>query len=382
MWRMFLWLAWMAVAPGSLAQSPVPGAFDPRLTLPSRLHAVVGDPIGIEFANTVLGTPDQMLRLTYQVTCDIGLSDLERWSLTASPEQAGLHRLRLAVRWGEDGPVLAEADTTIHVVPGDAGQGKELSLLLIGDSLTHASLYPNELHRLLAREGNPRVRFIGTHQPAAALPEVRHEGYGGWTWARFQTQYDPKSPVEGRVTTSPFLFPPEKEGGPPVFDLGRYFQERGEGRVPEYIVILLGINDCFGAPAEDPAGVDKTIDAMLAHAETLLAALKNAAPRARIGLCLAPAPNARDGAFVANYQERYPRWGWRRIQHRLVQRQIAAFAGREKEGLHVIPTELGIDTVSGYPENNAVHPNAAGCAAIAAAIHGWLKSQCAADGGR
>ncbi len=39
-----------------------------------------------------------------------------------------------------------------------------------------------------------------------------------------------------------------------------------------------------------------------------------------------------------------------------------------------MPTELNIDPVDGYPENNGVHPNAAGYAQIGASFHAWLKA--------
>ncbi|MBM4081059.1 MAG: hypothetical protein FJ278_15255, partial [Planctomycetes bacterium] len=75
----------------------------------------------------------------------------------------------------------------------------------------------------------------------------------------------------------------------------------------------------------------------------------------------------------ANYKGRYHRWGWKRIQHRLVQRQIERFNGREKENLFLVPTELNLDPVDGYPVDNGVHPNVTGYKQIGASIYAWLK---------
>ena len=80
-------------------------------------------------------------------------------------------------------------------------------------------------------------------------------------------------------------------------------------------------------------------------------------------------------AFDANYQGRYHRWGWKRIQHRLVERQLARFAGREDERLFVVPTELNLDPVDGYPTNNGVHPNSHGYQQIGASIYAWMKAR-------
>ncbi|HEY5315476.1 MAG TPA: hypothetical protein VIK18_23295, partial [Pirellulales bacterium] len=97
-----------------------------------------------------------------------------------------------------------------------------------------------------------------------------------------------------------------------------------------------------------------------------------------LAICLTPAPNTREAAFVANYKNKYHRWGWKRIQHRLVERELSHFGGRQKEGIFVIPTELGLDPVGGYPENNAVHPAEAGYRQIAATIYAWIKWRLAA----
>jgi hypothetical protein len=76
----------------------------------------------------------------------------------------------------QDGKVLESGRLTLQVSPRKAGEGKTLRLLMVGDSLTHGSLYPNEIAKLLTRPGNPKWTTIGTHQPASALPDVRHEG--------------------------------------------------------------------------------------------------------------------------------------------------------------------------------------------------------------
>ena len=67
--------------------------------------------------------------------------------------------------------------------------------------------------------------------------------------------------------------------------------------------------------AEDGLAVEQAISAMFGEAERLLGALRAAAPLAEIGICLAPAANSRDSAFVIDYRDRYSRWDWRRVQY-------------------------------------------------------------------
>ena len=142
---------------------------------------------------------------------------------------------------------------------------------------------------------------------------------------------------------------------------------------------MLGINDCFGAPPDNPAAIDTQIDTMLGHANVLLDAFRKAVPTAEIGICLTTPPNAREAAFQANYKGRYHRWGWKRIQHRLVQRLIEQFATRQQDNISVIPTQLNLDPIDGYPTNNGVHPNAVGYKQIGASVYAWLKWRLAAS---
>lgn len=369
--RSFARLLLLGLPLGGLA--PASRAADPalRLTLPPVIYAVPGVETGFYFDNVVL-SPDARA-YQFRVSGSLGSTDPKRWSVTPGPKDTGDHSLRVTVQNGA-GQTLQEAQTILRVVPADAGKGRKISLLMIGDSLTHASLYPNEVARLLSEPGNPEWEMLGTHHPAGASPRVQHEGYGGWTWQRFVQRYDPQAPATGSGRSSPFMFP-GKEGGPPVLDVARYLDEQCGGKRPDFVTMMLGINDCFGLNPEDPAAIDAGITATFSHAETLLAALRKAAPQAQIGVCLTTPPNSREGAFVANYQDRYHRWGWRRIQHRLVERQLQQFGKREQERIYLIPTELNLDPVDGYPENNAVHPNASGYRQIGATVYAWLKSR-------
>ena len=60
-----------------------------------------------------------------------------------------------------------------------------------------------------------------------------------------------------------------------------------------------------------------------------------------------------------------------------MQRQIEHFGGKQAEGMFIIPTELNLDTMDGYPANNAVHPNAAGYVQIGTSVYSWLKHRLA-----
>jgi lysophospholipase L1-like esterase len=342
-----------------------------RLTLPPKTYATPGVPISIYHDNIVLTQHPEEYR--FEFTCQLGKSDDRRWSVTAADGEVGQYGLTVVVK-DKSGKVLEQASTVLQVSPSDAGAARQspLRLLIVGDSLTNATLYPNEIARLLSQPGNPKWTLLGTHKPASAQPGVAHEGYGGWKWSDFLTRFAPDMPTKssGRKATSPFIFP-AADGNSGQFDLPRYFRQHCDNRPPDVVMFLLGINDCFAANPDDP---DPKISEVLEQAEKLLAEFHKAAPQAVLAVGLTTPPNARQEAFEANYQDRYTRWGWKRIQHRLVERMLKQLAGREKDGIYLAPTELNLDPIGGYPVNNGVHPNAEGYAQIGASFYCWLKA--------
>lgn len=350
------------------------GAESLHLTLPPAFYGVPGVPISIYYDNIVLTEHPENYR--FNVKCDIGTSEAQRWTVTPTNAQTGDHKLEITVADAQ-GNALETARCTVKIAPKNAGAGRDLKLLIVGDSLTHGTLYPNEMARLLSEPGNPKWTMLGTHKPASAKPGVAHEGYGGWTWSSFLTKFDPKpagvtaGPL-ARKSTSPFIFADEQGKG--VFDLPRYFHESCDSQTPDAVTFLLGINDCFGAPPDKPAAMDKHIDGVLDKAEQLLAAFRKAAPKAVLAVGLTTPPNARESGFEANYKGKYHRWGWKRIQHRLVQRMMARLGSRTADHIFLVPTELNLDPVAGYPVDNGVHPNSTGYTQIGTSFYAWLKA--------
>jgi lysophospholipase L1-like esterase len=352
----------LAVSPAAAAEKTQ----SLQLTLPPMFYAVPGVEMSFYFDNIVLTETPEKYR--FEVDCEIGTVDQNRWTVTPTDSNVGQYSLSVKVT-DADGANLGTANTVLQVTKADAGASRDTCrLLIIGDSLTNATTYSNEIARLLSTPGNPKWQMLGTHKPKSAAAGVAHEGYGGWTWQRFVSQYEPKPDGTNRKRSSPFVY--LGKDGKPGLDLPRYFKEECNDQKPDYVIIMLGINDCFSAKQN---AIDEKIDGMLTQADILIKALQTAAPQAEVGICLTTPGNSRQEAFYANYKDRYSRWGWKKIQHRLVQRQIEKYKGRENENLFIIPTELNLDIVDGYPVNNGVHPNKVGYQQIGASIYAWLK---------
>jgi hypothetical protein len=342
-----------------------------QLTLPPTWYAVPGVPISLYYDNVVLTEHPEAYQ--FEIHCDIGAAEPKRWTVTPADKDVGDHPMEVIVK-DAGGKVLERAKTTLRVAPKNAGAGRELKLLIVGDSLTAATVYPNEIARLLSTDGNPKWTMLSDNKPKTAAPRVAHEGYGGWTWAAFLTRYDPQPgrTSDGKKRSSPFVF--AGADGKPALDIPRYYEEICGGQSPDVMTFLLGINDCFHTKPDDQKAVDATIDAALGNAEKLLAAFHAASPKAALAVGLTTPPNSREEGFEANYHGQYHRWGWKQIQHRLVQRMIERLGNRQADGIYLVPTELNLDPVDGYPVNNGVHPNPTGYAQIGVSFYAWLKS--------
>ena len=353
-----------------------------QLTLPAEIPLVVGTEFRLWFRNVAM--TDDAATCRFEVQCERGTATAEHWTLTPTEADIGEHRLTIIARSANGTPIDAPAtvETTLRIIaPRSLTVGNQTKtdledktpfrLLIVGDSLTHASTYPTEVARLLKASGT-NVELMGTHRPEGVAEGIAHEGYGGWTWARFATHYEPEPDGTYRKRSSPFVFLDEQSK--PTLSVSKYFETHFSGHKPDAIIVLLGINDCFGAPPNDVKAMDAHIDQTFASADAVLASLREAAPEARIGFCLTPPANARDEAFKANYGDRYTRKGWKAIQHRLVQRQLEYVAKKNDPKIRIVPTELNVDPVNGYPDNNGVHPNTVGYHQIAQMMFAWLMT--------
>jgi len=374
--------AWGADRGGSAttAKDVFPGGV--RLLLPRVIHAVSGVEMNVYFDNVTLVL--NPANYAFDVTCAKGIQQAERWTFTPSDKDVGSHAFTLEVRDGGN-RLVARGRSTVKVVKRDAGAGCSITALLIGDSLTHASIYSQHLLRLCGKPPNPSLRLIGTHVPNAACPANRHEGYGGWTAKRFATHYTGVARTGNpRKRGSPFIY--EDGGGKRNLDFARYCRDVNGGKAPDFVTIFLGCNDTFAATDQN---IEGRIAEMFGHLDTLIQRVLRTNAATRIGLVLLVPPAGSQDAFGANYQCGQTRWQYKRNQHRVVERMIKRYAGKEKEGIGLIPAFVNLDCRHNYPGRkapwnqrasasgmrlcNGVHPSPEGYRQIGDSIYCWLK---------
>ena len=339
-----------------------------RLLMPPAIYSTPGHYAELYFDNVIL-VPDVN---DYLFDVDgPGRQFNEKWQYKPTAGVTETQKLQLRVM-NSMNKVIAKGNCSLHVPPVNAGEGRNITIMILGDSLTDSSHYPNELNRLLQVDGNPTVTFIGSHAGAGKKPDaghVLHEGRGGWTWASYCTHWtENQTDYRGR---SPFMF---MKGGTPRLDFQMYCDKKNEGKAPDYIVVFLGCNDIFRAKDDT---IERTIDKMFVNADTLLAEFRQVSPNTRIGLLMPIPPNARQTGFGYNYGCSQTRYQYKRNQHRTVERMIKKYGDKEQDNIFLIPAYINIDSVNSYPQNNGVHPLPKGYHQIANSVYAWLKYQLA-----
>ena len=341
---------------------------DAHLTLPQALDAIVEEPTSVIFENLIKHLSPDGLR--FEVECDIGAATTHGWSVLPAAADVGDHVWTLKVYSGEE--QVDSSHCIIRVLPAGTGAGIPVRMLMIGDSLTEYSLYPNKVAARCAARNGLALTLLGTRHPQAADSLVFHEGYGGWTWYRFLNHFEPQpDPAKGLVS-SPFVFP---INGQPTFDVRRYYRTACKGEEPDLVTILLGVNDCISLDPADPSSVEAVIEQTLDTAEMMVRSFCQASPKTHVGICLTLPPNGRESAFSTNYDGLFTRKRWKPVQHRLVQKLLARFDGRDHERIFIVPTGLNVSPQESYPFNNAIHPNDRGYGEIASSIHRWMLAR-------
>lgn len=355
-------------------------ANDLQLLLPEKIYATPGIESNVYFDNIVL-TPNPG-NFVFNVDCPKGRNDEKRWRFTPADGDTGEFDWKISISDGFK--TVAEGTAKLVVVPKNAGAGKDISILVIGDSLTAASVYPARIFALSQGDGNPRLKMIGSNKRS---PEgVYHEGFGGWTWKCFLTRVqDPPDPAKPRLITSRFLV---KKDGKYVPDFRNYLNEYNDGKAPDYITVMLGINDVFGATDEN---LDERIKTILGDADRLIAFFRTAAPGAVIGIGFPTPGAAGQDAFGSNYKCGQTRWQFKKNQHRLCAEMMKKFGGPEDSKISLVPTYINLDCENNFPaaaeavnagnerkitrQNNGVHPAPAGYNQIGDTFYCWLKNQ-------
>jgi lysophospholipase L1-like esterase len=356
-----------------------------RLLLPPTIYATPGVEANLYLENVVLVV--NPANYIFDVDCGRGIQQAERWTYTPTEAEVGQYTLTVRVL-NQANQVIAEGNSMVVVTSAATVKDKTVTALIIGDSLTHASVYTQTLIDFCTQPDTPALALVGSHAPKEDKTN-RHEGYGGWTAVKFATHYsDAPRDAPYKERPSPFMY--KNEAGEVGLDFPRYCAENNGDSAPDIVTIFLGCNDTFGAKDET---IEERIDAMFGHMDALIGMIHGYSPATKIGLIAPVPPAASQDPFGQNYKSGQTRWHYRRNQHRTVERMTETYGNREAENLSLIPAYVNLDCYQNYPQvtvpansrtdvtitrlNNGVHPAAAGYRQIGDSISSWLVAMLA-----
>lgn len=357
-----------------------------RLVLPPVIYATPEVECNLYFDNVILTT--NVENYAFDLRCDLGLQMRERWAVTPTQENVGDHSVVVEVR-DEANELVARGESVVRVELPPTKVAQPVTLLVVGDSLTEASIYPQQIVELANGGGTRWLELIGTRGPKNMPPtgDVKHEGYSGWTANAFTLFSGPLARsgyYQRGATGSPFIY--EGQNGATKLDFARYCADVNDGKCPDLVTIGLGTNDVFAAKDDN---IDGELGKMLVHYDAVVNSIRTACPKTRIGVQLTTPPSTSQDGF-RNYRGagKQTRWQYRRNQHRLIEQLLAHYGNRESENLYVIPTYLNLDAAHNFPTArerinaeskkfvmrvaNGAHPSEAGYRQIGDAIYAWV----------
>ena len=369
---------------GKCAKSEV-SRWQKNILLPEKIYAVPGIECNIYFKNVFLAVNHD--NFIFDVECDAGTNFKSRWSYIPSAADAGKTiplKLNVIDQYGEP---AACASTTVCVANPDSGKGKEITILMIGDSLTDATEYPRQLKRL-CDASSPRLKMIGTNGGRGKTPAegVVHEGYSGWQYWHFFNRYTDESKLEPRsryAAKSKFL---TSKDGKTELDFEQFFQKYNGGKAPDVITIQLGVNDIYQASVSN---IDEYIKTYLDNAGKFISAIRRAAPDTLIGIGYVTGCSGQDG-FGTNYKNRGNAWIFYHNHFKLNQAIAQHFKNYADSKVVLIPVNVNLDTKHNFPvkkvraaarsaqfvgrQSNGLHPDYYGYRQMADSYYAWLKN--------
>ena len=176
----------------------VPASVASKVTvnLPDKYDLVVGDTFELFFKGIILA--NDPLRYNIKISCAKGQQFTKRYIFKPLVGDIGTHSMTISV-YDDEEKLLGTKVTNLVVKAKASNPSTVKNILNIGDSLTSGGLWPQELHhRLVEVDGLSNLKFVGSK---VVDGNVGYEGYGGWTYDSYTTNYADNSKVWVNVTS-------------------------------------------------------------------------------------------------------------------------------------------------------------------------------------
>ncbi len=247
------------------------------------------------------------------------------------------------------------------------------SILVIGDSVFAGSSnnkpMSTRLEELATADSDMSLSFIGTKSNLNSTVTSPDEARAGWARYTFYS-----------TVASPFVKP---SGG--TFDF-EYYCTNNAFAAPDYIVDCLGLNSLLDNDITDDVAA---WDAEVSRIDAMHSSVTSYSPSTKYFLCELFPPAYTQDAAGKNYDSDTNRDKQKLAQVRWASWMHDEYAGRESEGIYLIPLTAVLDTRNNFPtetvaiserntniivrQSNLVHPADAGAWQLADQIFSKLK---------
>ena len=328
--------------------------------LPVYVPAVVGHEVNVYFSSLI--NAFNINDYQFNVTCDKGKQQSERWTYTPVAEDVGTISFKVSIY--KNGVYVNALYSNIVVVAANAGTNVAPKTLLIGDSTLANNQMITELKNLFDVDSTVHPVWTGTR----GGDPIWHEGISGWTVHSFYTS---------DVT---FVF----SGS---FNFAQYLTSHSF-TVPDLIVFNLGINDVFGFTTD--TDVTTKISEMKTEIDAMITNMKISNANAKFGICLTIPPCSLQDAFGDDYGNGQTAWRYRLNNSMLVNELVKYYSGKEASNIYIFPINVNLDTVHNMGvetvavnsrnattvvrANSGVHPDSSGYYQIADMMYYKIKS--------
>ena len=315
----------------------------PTFYLPGKIYAAPGLECSVYYKNILDSVVPQ--NYAFQTYSKVGRSQLHRWYWTPKEKDAGTTNQVVFNAWNDDG-LVACLTTQVVVAKAPADPLKPVSYILFADSLTNSG-YQRTIYDDLVKAGCSNVVSVGSRpaHPGFKGKWIPHEGIPGYTCSAFlvycKVTEDELKHAEGTPAYELYkrLGPPKKigtneydrlwvrsplikegpNGGPvmekdgtPVVDIPGYLAKYNGGKVPEAVLIQLGVNDVFWLRGSEESLRKQIRCCVMPWYAKFAKALRAAMPQTVITFTTQPLGTNQEG-FGENYGA-----DWNEVQHRKI----------------------------------------------------------------
>lgn len=155
------------------------------ISLPKKYYLVIGDKFELFYRGVIrMHNPYQYYCIA---NCSKGYTYNRYYTYTPAPGDEGEYKLTISLV--DDFGEVIESKETILVV-NKISDTKPLNILCIGDSLTYNGVWPMVGYKRYSEIFPNKLSFIGKMKKEEDGLKIGYEGYGGWQWKTFASEYN------------------------------------------------------------------------------------------------------------------------------------------------------------------------------------------------